>query len=201
MGSTEVQYLNSNDSGEQPCSNIWPQVTVGSLHTPGFSITRTFPENWPSEPGTHMTLLQSPHGHGPEFCLALPLCTAAGGTRHKFPLPIYHLGLGKNNFPWVPTTRGAKGQQYPQFALGPVLELWPRGSKLRLATWRSPVLYQRFLDKKNFSRILTLRVQYPQDSSTQPPYGHVPELCRALPWRTAAGWGGGGTRHRSHVPV
>ena len=34
MGSTEVHYLNSNDNGEQPWSNIWPPAT----------IKRTFPE-------------------------------------------------------------------------------------------------------------------------------------------------------------
>ena len=70
--------------------------------TPGFSIKRIFPEYWPRGPGTHRTLLQYPHGPVPEHCLALPLCTAAGGSRHKSTVPIYPLGLDKTNFPRIP---------------------------------------------------------------------------------------------------
>ena len=61
--------------------------------TPGFSIKRVFPEYWPRGPGTHRTFLQYPHGPVPEHCLALPGCTAAGGTRHMSPVPVYPLGL------------------------------------------------------------------------------------------------------------
>ena len=36
-------------------------------------------------------------------CLALPWRTAPGRTRHRSIVPIYPLGLGKTNFPRVPT--------------------------------------------------------------------------------------------------
>ena len=44
----------------------------------------------------------STHGPVPEHCLALPGCTAAGGTRHRSPVPIYPLGLDKANLPRIP---------------------------------------------------------------------------------------------------
>ena len=66
---------------------------------PGFTIKRYFSDYWPCRPGTHRTLLQSPHGPVPDICLALPWRTAAGGTRHRSPVPIYPLGLDKTNFP------------------------------------------------------------------------------------------------------
>ena len=69
---------------------------------PGFSIKRIFPEYWPRGPDTHRTLLQYPHGPIPEHCLALPGCTAAGGTRHRSPVSIYPLGLDKTNYPRIP---------------------------------------------------------------------------------------------------
>ena len=34
-----------------------------------------------------------------QHCLALPGCTAAGGTRHRSPVPIYPLGSIKRIFP------------------------------------------------------------------------------------------------------
>ena len=111
-GCTGVLYLTSNDSSEQPWSNIWPQVTVGRLHTPGLSIKRIFPEYWPREPGTHKNILQSPHGPVPELCQILQWRNVAGGTLHKSPVPIYHLGLGKTNFPRVPTSTWGKGGNY-----------------------------------------------------------------------------------------
>ena len=80
---------------------------------PGFSIKRIFPEYWPAGPGTPRTLLQYPHYPVPELCLALPWCTAAGGTRHKSPVPFYPLGLDKTNFPRILNPRGAKGATIP----------------------------------------------------------------------------------------
>ena len=93
---------------------------------PGSSIKRIFPEYWPAVTGTHRTLLQYPHRTVPELCLAFPWCTAAWGTWHKSPGPIYPLGLDKTNFPRILNPRGANGQQYPQLALGPVPEIWLR---------------------------------------------------------------------------
>ena len=52
----------------------------------------------------------------------IPAQVSAGGTRHRSPVPIYPLGLDKTNFPRILNPRGARGQQYPQLALGPVPE-------------------------------------------------------------------------------
>ena len=69
--------------------------------TLSFSIKRIFPEYWPARPGTHRTLLQHPHDPVPEFCLALPWCTVAGGSRHMSSVPIHPLGLDKTNLPRI----------------------------------------------------------------------------------------------------
>ena len=76
-------------------------------------VKRIFPEYWPAGSGTHRTLLQYPHSPVPEFFLALPWCTAARGTRHRSPVPIYPLGLEKTNFPRILNPRGAKGATIP----------------------------------------------------------------------------------------
>ena len=81
---------------------IQPHGDPLSSCTPGFSIKRIFPEYWSRGPDTHRTLLQYPHGPVPEHCLALPGCTAAGGTRHRSPVPIYPLGLDKTIFSRIP---------------------------------------------------------------------------------------------------
>ena len=133
-----------------------------------------FPEYWPRGPGTHRTLLQSPHGPVPEFCLALPWRTAAGRTRHSFLVSIYTLELDRTNFPRILTPMGQREQQYTQFALGLALELWPRVSYpgvrttfSHMATPTPRVLYPRFLDKTIvYSRILTRRTRYQENLST-----------------------------------
>ena len=126
--------------------------------TPGFSIKRIFPKYWTAAPGTDRTLLQYPHGPVPELCLALPWCTAAGGTLYRSPVPIYPLELDKTN---------------PQLALGPVPELWLRGGvgypgvRTTFNHMATPLLlYPGFLDKTKFPWILIRRARYPQDPST-----------------------------------
>ena len=72
-----------------------------------------------------------------------------------------------------------------------------RGSELRLTTWRPPSsCTPGFSIKRIFPEY------WPAGPGThrtllQYPHGPVPELCLALPWRTAAR----GTRLRSHVPI
>ena len=69
---------------------------------PGFLDKTNFPRilsprsRYPQDPST------IPHGPVPEHCLALPGCTAARGTRHRSPVPIYPIWLDKTNFPRVP---------------------------------------------------------------------------------------------------
>ena len=58
-------------------------------------------------------LLQYPHGPVPEIRLAIPWCTAAGGTLHKSPVPIYPLGLDKTNFTRTLNSLGTKGATIP----------------------------------------------------------------------------------------
>ena len=150
--------------------------------TLGFSIKRTFPEYRYRGPGTHRTLLQSPQGHVPELCLVLPLCTAAGDTRHRSPVPIYSLGLDKTNFPRIPSPSVAKEAQIPTTRTRS--RNW--SLTLRLATWRP---HSSCTPGFSINRILF--VLYPQDPSI------MPELCLALLWSTASGR----TRHRSSMPI
>ena len=67
----------------------------------GFLDKTNFPRILTHGSGTHRTLLQYPHGPVPEHYLALLVCTAAGGPRHSFPVPIYPLGLDETNFPRI----------------------------------------------------------------------------------------------------
>ena len=96
--------------------------------------------------------------------------------------PFSPWGSIKRIFPgyWPPW--GQSGQQYLQPALG-----YP-GVRTTFNHMATPLVFsikRIFPDKTNFPRILTR------------PHGPVPELCLALPWRTAAR----GTRLRSHVPI
>ena len=96
-------------------------------------------------PGTYRTLLQSPHDPVPELGLALLWRTAAGGTLHRSPVPIYPLGLDNTNFPWVLTPDGAKRATIPTTCTWSHTGILTSGlatwwSELRLDTWWPPSL-------------------------------------------------------------
>ena len=165
-------------------------------------IKRIFPEYWPAGPGTHRTFLQYPHGPVPELCLARPWCTAASGTRHRTPVPVYPLKIDKTNFLRTLNPRGANEATIPtnrtRSRTWTLTSGWAtRRSELRLTTWRLPSsCTPGFAIKRTFPEYWltgpsTLR------TLLQYPHGPVSELCLTLPWCTAAG----GTRHRSLVPI
>ena len=155
-------------------------MATPSISTPGFSRKRIFPEYWPAEPGTQRTHLQYPHGPVPELCLALPWYTAAGGTQHRSPVPIFPLGLDKTNFPRILNPRGTKGATISTTLIRS--RTWTltsgcvtRGSEIRFKHMATTlVLYPGFLDKTNFPLILTRQARYPQVTSTIP--------TRSRPW-------------------
>ena len=125
----------------------------------------------PEGPGTHRTLLPSPHGLVPELWLALPWRTAAGRTRHTSPRPISPpLGSIKRIFPGY---GGAKGAKIPRVLtpLGPVPPVPfynPHSVRSLNFAWLSPLLGATGtcllgpfapppsgLDKINFPRVPT----------------------------------------------
>ena len=90
-------------------------VATQSTCTIGSSIKRIYPEYWSRGPGSHWTLLQSPHGPVPELCLDLPWRMGAGGVRTTFshmatPVVLYPRFLDKTNYPRILTPRA----RFPQ---------------------------------------------------------------------------------------
>ena len=170
---------------------LLPHGDPRSSCTQGFAIKQIFPEYWPGGLDTHPIILQYTHGPVPEVCLAVPWCTAAGGTQHRSPVPIYPLGLDKTNFPRILNPHGAKG------ATIPTTRSRSPGSELRLTTWRPPSSYTPgFSIKRIFPKF------WPAGPGThrnllEYPHGPVPERCLTLPCCTAAR----GTQHRSPVPT
>ena len=159
----------------------WPLVLY-----PGFLDKTNFPRILIRQARTHRTLLQYPHGLVPELCLALPWCTAAWGTQHRFPVPIYPLGFDKSNFPRILNPRGAKGATIPTTLTWSrtwtLTSGWAtRGSELRLTSWTPPSSCNPgFSIKRIFPKY------WPTGPSTHRtllhyPHGPVPDFCLALP--------------------
>ena len=140
---------------------------------PGFlHKKRIFPEYWPRGPGTHRTLLQSQHGPVPELWLSLPWRTAAGGTRHRFPVPIYTLGVDKTNFSRILTTPWGKGLIIPRTR--------SRSRTWILNTWTPQSCIPGFSINRMFLEYWP-RVTGIHRTLLQSPHGPLPKLCLAVP--------------------
>ena len=146
---------------------------------PGFLDKTNFPRiltrraRYPKDPSTIPTRSR------PWTLPRSPVVYRCWGHQHRSPVPIYTLGLDKTNSPRILNPTGRRGQQYPKLALGPVRDLWLRGGLPGVRTtfthMATPLnFYPGFLDKTNFSRILTRRARYPQDPSTI--------FTRSRPW-------------------
>ena len=91
-----------NDSGVRTTFSHMATATPPPVLYTGFLDKTNIPRILTPRARYHRTLLQYPHGPFSEHFLALPGCTAAGGTRNRSPVPIYPLGLDETNVSRLP---------------------------------------------------------------------------------------------------